>query len=256
MDEIVDAGQEPLTAIGEIARNLLHPLPIGLLNDSSDFDSTSLKIDDEEHEVSDQAESSEHFDAKEIGCGDDAPMSLEERLPRHPFTAERRRVDTVFNEDSLDGVSANLVPQVVECSSNSSVSPGRIFAGHPQDQLPDWGSSLGTTDTAALAAIILLRDKPPVPSKQGVWRHQGADLEEPISADYFGLRGETAALAICEKQALPTQLLAEHPILLLQILDDALLTAIHPPGEDHQQEMKLKTAHQIQHTSVLVKEVG
>ena len=38
--------------------------------------------------------------------------------------------------------------------------------------------------------------------------------------------------------------------------DDALLTAIHPPGEDHQQEMKLKTAHQIQHTSVLVKEVG
>jgi hypothetical protein len=47
-----------------------------------------------------------------------------------------------------------------------------------------------------------------------------------------------------------------NPILLLQILDDALLTAIHPPGEDHQQKMKLKTAHQIQHTSVLVKEVG
>jgi len=49
------------------------------LNDSSDFDSTSLKIDDEEHEVSDQAESSEHFDAKEIGCGDDCGFSISVR---------------------------------------------------------------------------------------------------------------------------------------------------------------------------------
>ena len=36
---------------------------------------------------------------------------------------------------------------------------------------------------------------------------------------------------ICEQRALATQLLAKHPVVLLRILDDALLTTIHPSAK-------------------------
>jgi vancomycin permeability regulator SanA len=50
-------------------------------------------------------------------------MSLQEGLPRHPFLPEKGGVDAVFQEDSFDRVAANLVTQIVECSSSSSMVP-------------------------------------------------------------------------------------------------------------------------------------
>ncbi len=52
----------------------------------------------------------------------------------------------------------------------------------------------------------------------------GCDLEEPFAADCLGLCGEPTALTIGESQALSAQLFAEHPVLLLQVLDNVLLT--------------------------------
>jgi hypothetical protein len=77
----------------------------------------------------------------------------------------------------------------------------------------DLDCCLGTTNRAALAAIVLLGgDQPPVPSKQGVWRHQGADLEESFATDGLGLRGEVTTLPISEPQTLSAQLLAKPPV--------------------------------------------
>jgi hypothetical protein len=94
------------------------------------------------------------------------------------------------------------VAEIAESASDSRVSPARVVAGYSDDQLLDLDRCLGTTNRAALAAIVLLGDQPPVPSKQGVWRHQGADLEEPFSADGLGLRGEATTLPISEPQTL------------------------------------------------------
>jgi hypothetical protein len=46
------------------------------------------------------------------------------------------------------------------------------------------------------------------------------------------------------------QLLAQHPVLLLQLLDDVLLTAIHRFGEDRHQKLKLQGLHGPQRISV------
>jgi hypothetical protein len=48
------------------------------------------------------------------------------------------------------------------------------------------------------------------------------------------------------------QLLAEHSVLLLQVLDDVLLIAIHPSGEDQHQKLKLQSVHGPQRISVSV----
>ena len=141
-------------------------------------------------------------------------------------------VDPVFQEDSFDRIAANLVTQIVEGASNSSVAPTRVVASHLDNQLLDLGRRLGATNLAGLAAIVLLRDQSPVPAKQCVRCHQGADLEETIAADCLGLGCEATALTISEQQVLSAQLFAEHPVLLLQVHYDVLLTAIYPSGED------------------------
>ncbi len=46
------------------------------------------------------------------------------------------------------------------------------------------------------------------------------------------------------------ELLSEHPVLRLQVLDDILLTAIHPAGEDHHQKLKLGSSHPRDRTPV------
>ena len=50
-------------------------------------------------------------------------------------------------------------------------------------------------------------------------------------------------MCISEPQALSTQLFPEYPVLLLQVLDDVLLTAIHPSGEDQHEKLKLQRVH-------------
>ena len=252
VDEVESSVQESIISIGEIARNLLHPFSVRLRGNPGNLNPASLEVDDEKHEIPDQACRREHLDVEEVRCRDGTPMSLQKGLPRHPLLPEGGGVEPVFQKDSLDRVTANLVTQVVERSSNSSVAPARVVAGHLQDQIFDLDRCLGATGSAGLAAIVLLGDQPPVPSKQRVGCHQGANVEEPFAADCVGLGCEATALPISESPALSGQLLAEPPVLLLQLLDDVLLTAIHPSGEEQHQKLKLQSVHGPQRMSVSV----
>ncbi len=187
MDEVASPIQEPRITIGEIARHLFHPFSIGLPDNSGNLDSTSLEVDDEEHEVPNQASPRQHLGAEEIGCRYGSPVSLQEGLPRHRSCSKRGGIQPIIKEDSLDRVAAakslcdealagsarrDLVPQVVECSSNSRATPGRILTRHLQDQLLDLDGCPGAPNRAALAPIVLPRDQPPIPPKQGVRRHE------------------------------------------------------------------------------------
>jgi hypothetical protein len=40
------------------------------------------------------------------------------------------------------------------------------------------------------------------------------------------------------------------PVLLLEILDDVLLAAIHPSGEKQHQKLKLQCVHRVERTRV------
>jgi hypothetical protein len=102
---------------------------------------------------------------------------------------------------------------------------------------------LRTSRPSALAAIVLPGDQLSVPSKQRVWRHQGVEPEKPFSTYRIGLDCESTALRIRESQSLPAELLSEHPILRLQVLDHILLAAVHPSGEEQHQELQLRSVY-------------
>jgi hypothetical protein len=84
---------------------------------------------------------------------------------------------------------------------------------------------------------------------QGVWRHQGTDLQEPFPTDRLGLGRESPSLLIRESQSLSAELLAQYSILLLQVLDDILLTTIHPSREGQHQKLKLEPIHGLEGSS-------
>jgi hypothetical protein len=68
VDEVVSFLQEPFVTVGEISRDLAHPLAIGSRKDCGNLDSSSSEVYDKENEISDQARPSDHFDAEEISC--------------------------------------------------------------------------------------------------------------------------------------------------------------------------------------------
>ena len=103
-------------------------------------------------------------------------MGLEEGPPAR--SSKRRRIDSVLNQDLLDRVSTNLESQVVECSLDPGVAPPRIVASQLDDQVFDFRGLPRAPRSVLLAAVVLLRDELPVPSKQRIRCDESFDLEK------------------------------------------------------------------------------
>jgi len=69
-------------------------------------------------------------------------------------------------------------------------------------------------------------------------RHEAAELVHDAAAEHSGFRREPAALGVGEAQATAAELLAQDPVLLLEVLEDLALAAVHPACEHQEQEMK------------------
>ncbi len=61
-------------------------------------------------------------------------MGFQESLPRHPFASLWSRLDTVFFQDSFDGVPPYPMAQITQSVSDPSITPGRIVFRHPDDE--------------------------------------------------------------------------------------------------------------------------
>jgi hypothetical protein len=68
-------------------------------------------------------------------------------------------------------------------------------------------------------------------------------LKEPFPADPHGLCRETATLLISEAEPLPTELVPQGSVFLLQILDYVLLVLIDPASEDQHQKLRRQSVH-------------
>src|SRR5690349_10800581 len=111
-------------------------------------------------------------------------MRLEERLPRHRPAARGRRIEPVREQDALDGVAAELVTEVTECTAKTRVAPAWILACHANDDgLQRCGR--GAAPAASLrAAVVLARDQLAVPAQDRVRRNQTAKSVEDASAKH------------------------------------------------------------------------
>jgi hypothetical protein len=104
--------------------------------DARDVNVPRLQVDDEEHEVVDEATDGERLDAEEVGRGDGAPVRLQERLPRQGLAPQGSGLDAVLGEDALDGGASEVDANVLERAAKARVTPGRIGARH-REQLRD-----------------------------------------------------------------------------------------------------------------------
>ena len=196
MNEISSSIQKPCLDVRNIARNLLHPLTVRLLNNTGHFNFAGLQVDDEEYEVADQSGAGEYLNAKEVGRRNSTPMCLQKRAPRHALATKRGGIDAVVEQDPFNRAPANHMTKVIECAADPRVTPARVIAGYVQDQFFNLGGSFGATWFSRGAAIVLFGDELSVLSKQSIRRDDSPKCEESHSADYLGLACQTSTLAV------------------------------------------------------------
>ena len=89
----------------------------------------------------------------------------------------------------------------------------------------------------SFAAIDIPGHKFPMPSKDGVRRHDGSDFLQCLATQQFSCDGQAAPLVIGKQDALLEKLLFKDLVFDLQILDDFLLMPVDPAGEDEDQQL-------------------
>jgi hypothetical protein len=72
---------------------------------------------------------------------------------------------------------------------------------------------------------------------------KSGDPVQCASAQHSALRRQAAALVVGEPQLSAAQLLAEHAVLFLQVVDHRDLAPVDPTGERQQQELQRRGAH-------------
>jgi len=80
---------------GDIPGDLLHPSFIGMWRDPGDLNATALKLDKEQHVVSDQSAQRQHLDGEKVSPRKDSHVRTNEVCPRCCMPTYRRRLDTV-----------------------------------------------------------------------------------------------------------------------------------------------------------------
>src|SRR5881628_2487027 len=99
VDQVFRLAEEAIDGVGQVARDLFHPLPGGIDSNPSYLDRASLDLQDEEDHVTDGAEDAENLDAEEVAGIQRLPVRLHEP-PRSPLLlALRRGLDSGIGQD-------------------------------------------------------------------------------------------------------------------------------------------------------------
>ena len=83
-----------------------------------------------------------------------------------------------------------------------------------------------------------------MPSEQRLGRDDRRELRQGPPAKPFRLYCQTSTLVIRESESAISELFAQHPILLAQIIDCLSLLLIHPTGDgDHHKPKRIENVH-------------
>ena len=149
-----------------------------------------------------------------------------------------------FSTDVEDHRMKAAVEQIRQCTNDARVAPGTVIDSHLHHQRFDVGFRARSAGTTAGAPIVLSSDQLSRPSQQSPRSDDRGDLRQRASAEPFGSRREPATLVVRETKSATAELLAQHAILLAQIVDCLLLLLIHPARDGNQHEPKrVENAH-------------
>ena len=146
--------------------------------------------------------------------------------------------DPMFPEDVADGGVGDLVPEVGQGALDADVAPGRILAGHAQDQLDNLRSdSWSPRGLAAIAEVPLLGHELPVPAQDGVGGEGGADFAENLSAEDLALDRQAPPLVVVEPDPLLAVGFFHDLVLGAEVVHHLLLLPVDQAGEDGQEKL-------------------
>jgi len=101
----------------------------------------------------------------------------------------------------------------------------------------------GATRSASSGTVVLPGDELTVPAQNRVRCHQSSEFVQHASAQYPTFRREASALVVGEPQPPLAQLLAEDPVLLLEVVDHRELATVDPAREEQEQELQRRGRH-------------
>jgi hypothetical protein len=149
---------------------------------------------------------------------------------RFPCGAVQHRKADALPRNVGNGASADVVIQIGERALNPGIAPRAVLGRHPDDPLANLRGGARPSRAAAQVAFALAGDQRPMPREQGVRCHDGPDLRQRPSTECFGFRGQAPSLIVAEPEPPRSELLAQHVVLLLQIVDDVALLLVDPAG--------------------------
>jgi len=147
--------EEPINAVGKVARDLLHPRFARLIRDPCDVNPSRSDVDDEKHDVSNKPKAAQHLDSKEIGSGDCSKMKLDERAPTGVTSAFGRRFESVRKQRVLDSVARDFMAQILESPAEPRVAPRWILPGQLNDDLGNVLLRAWPSGSAFLGSVVL-----------------------------------------------------------------------------------------------------
>ena len=230
-NEVVHAAKEAVFSVGQVSRDLRHPVPMRLTCNARDLYGPGLQLHDEEDDVSDESGHRQYLDGEEVGCCQLVPMRGEECLPRGCRAAFRCGRDAVVLQDRFDRVPGEVVTEIHQPAADSGVAPGRILVRHADDERGDVRLGRRTTGPSAFLPVVLVGNEPPVPPQDRVGCHDAGDGREVTTAENVTFHGETASLVVGQARPSGTVHGAEDSVLLEQVVNDRLLVSIDPAGE-------------------------
>ncbi|MDA2938327.1 hypothetical protein MYX75_08710 [Acidobacteria bacterium AH-259-A15] len=171
------------------------------------------------------------------------PMGFQEGVPRHPLASLRSWLDTVFFQDSFDGVPPYPVAQITQSASDSGVTPDRIVFRHPDDECLYLLRTPGATWCALFAAVVLLGDQLSVPTQQRIGCDDAGKVSQGLSSYDLGLFSDPPSLGVGEAQPFVANLFTEYAVFLFEVIDCILLCTIDPT-RSHQQQKLQRQVHE------------
>lgn len=115
------------------------------------------------------------------------------------------------------------VPEVLEGPDQPGVSPAHVLGSHAKHERADRVVDPRASGTTLGAAIVLPGDELMVPAQNRIGGDDPRYLAQSLSAQGFVLGSEATTLSIGEAKTMPSELLSEYMVLLLEIGDDILL---------------------------------
>src|SRR5262249_52369063 len=117
-------------------------------------------------------------------------------------------------------------PRLASAPLDSAVAPVPILRSHADYQTLELFSHTRATWPTPPAAIIFPGDQPAMPSQERCRRHDGRQIMKQTPAQFLSPHRQASVLIVIEMQPLASQLLAQHAVLLLKIIEGLLLPLV------------------------------